>query len=75
MATLFKAEIINNHFNIFKYFITYNYVHANTETKHSMAFFSPQANYTSWRTAAGQWILMPTFADISMLHGQRGYSP
>jgi hypothetical protein len=37
--------------------------------------FSPQANYTNWATAAGQIILVPTFADRRMSRGQRGGSP
>jgi hypothetical protein len=32
--------------------------------------FSPQVNYTDWMTAIGQQLLVPTFADRGVLHGQ-----
>jgi hypothetical protein len=37
--------------------------------------FSPQANYTDWVTATGWQILVPTFVDRGVLHGQRGGTP
>jgi hypothetical protein len=36
---------------------------------------SPQANYTDWVTAAGRWILVPTFADRVLSCGQPGSTP
>jgi hypothetical protein len=36
--------------------------------------FSPQANYTNWRTATCQQNLVPTFADRGVLSGQSGGS-
>jgi hypothetical protein len=36
---------------------------------------SHQASYTNWQTAAGQKILMPTFADWGMSRGQCGGTP
>jgi hypothetical protein len=37
--------------------------------------FSLQANYANWATAASWRILVPTFADRRMSHGQRNGSP
>jgi hypothetical protein len=37
--------------------------------------FSPQANYADWATAAGQRMLVPTFADRGMSRGLRGGTP
>jgi hypothetical protein len=34
--------------------------------------FSLQANYIDWATATGRWILVPTFVDRAVSHGQRG---
>jgi hypothetical protein len=37
--------------------------------------FSPQANYTDWATDIGLQILVLTFADRGVSHGQRGRTP
>jgi hypothetical protein len=37
--------------------------------------FSLQANYTDWETATGRRILVPTFVDRGVSHGQRGETP
>jgi hypothetical protein len=37
--------------------------------------FSPQVNYTDWSTATGLRILVPTFVDRGVLHGQRSGTP
>jgi hypothetical protein len=37
--------------------------------------FSPQVNYTNWVTATSQWILVPTFVDGGLSHGQHGWTP
>jgi hypothetical protein len=36
---------------------------------------TPQANYTDWATATGRRILVPTFANRGVSHGQRGGTP
>jgi hypothetical protein len=40
----------------------------------SMAF-SLQVNYTDWATATGRRIILPTFADRGVQHGQSGGTP
>jgi hypothetical protein len=50
------------------------YTVAQTKQTNSVAF-SPQANYTEWATATGQQILVPTFVDKGVLHGQCGRTP
>jgi hypothetical protein len=37
--------------------------------------FSPQANYTDWATVTCWRILVPTFVDRGVTHGQRSGSP
>jgi hypothetical protein len=37
--------------------------------------FNLRANYTDWATATCWRILMPTFVDRGVSHGQRGGSP
>jgi hypothetical protein len=37
--------------------------------------FSPQVNYTDWATATCWRNLVPTFADIGVLRGQRSDPP
>jgi hypothetical protein len=39
------------------------------------ASFSPQAKYTDWAAATSWWILVLTFADRGVSHGQRDGTP
>jgi hypothetical protein len=45
-----------------------------TKNKNTVVL-SPQANYTHWATATGRRIVVPTFVDKEVSHGQRGGTP
>jgi hypothetical protein len=48
-------------------------VEQNKNKQTNFVTFSLQANSTDWATANDRQILVPTFADRGMSHGQRGF--